>query len=155
MYIYICWLIQDRLNYKYTHTPLLDTLSSPMHMCIHFEKIPLDLYRFIHLNIYTHLPIDPLLQSHLPHLFERRFERGRFSRSQWSWFPIPTCRRHRRWNIFGRSIGRSVFFGGWKGEFFRVFKGGMVLLKGRGCSWGTPKDSVWEDWGTLGNIRED
>ena len=22
-----------------------------------------------------------------------------------------------------------------------------------GCSWGNPKDSVWEDWGTLGKIR--
>ena len=28
------------------------------------------------------------------------------------------------------------------------------VLNGRGCCWGNPKDSVWEDWGTLGKIRE-
>ena len=30
-----------------------------------------------------------------------------------------------------------------------------TLVKGRGCSWATlsPKDSVWEDWGTLEKIR--
>ena len=30
---------------------------------------------------------------------------------------------------------------------YRVLKGPGVLL-------GNPKDSVWEDWGKLGNIRE-
>ena len=34
----------------------------------------------------------------------------------------------------------------------RVLKGGVP--KGRG-ELGNPEDSVWEDWGTLGNIRED
>ena len=29
------------------------------------------------------------------------------------------------------------------------------MSKGRGCFWGTLNDSVWEDWGTLGNIRND
>ena len=35
--------------------------------------------------------------------------------------------------------------------FCRLPKGGV--FKGGG-NWGNPKDSVWEDWGTLGKIRE-
>ena len=31
---------------------------------------------------------------------------------------------------------------------YRVLKGGVLQL-------GNPEDSVWEDWGTLGNIGED
>ena len=32
---------------------------------------------------------------------------------------------------------------------------GMILqARGGGGTLGKPKDSVWEDWGTLGNIRE-
>ena len=35
----------------------------------------------------------------------------------------------------------------------RILKGGGV--QGEGVFLGNPKDSVWEDWGALGNIRND
>ena len=35
----------------------------------------------------------------------------------------------------------------------RILKGGGV--QGEGVFLGNPRDSVWEDWGTLGNIRND
>ena len=38
----------------------------------------------------------------------------------------------------------------------KSMKSSMVVgFLGRGCSCRTPKDSGREDWGTLGNIRED
>ena len=46
-------------------------------------------------------------------------------------------------------------------NIFPPITGFYRVLKGGGCSrgggnWGTlTEDSVWEDWGTLGNIRKD
>ena len=37
---------------------------------------------------------------------------------------------------------------------FGSFEGPGWYEKGEGMFLGNPKDSVWEDWGTLGNIRE-
>ena len=46
--------------------------------------------------------------------------------------------------------------GSFSGEYLisRILKvGGGILAEG--VFLGNPKDSVWEDWGTLGNIRND
>ena len=37
---------------------------------------------------------------------------------------------------------------------YRVLKGPGGGVQGEGVFLGNPKDSVWEDWGSLGNIRE-
>ena len=41
------------------------------------------------------------------------------------------------------------------GHLRGFFWGGALSYQGEGVFLGNPKDSVWEDWGTLGNIRED
>ena len=43
------------------------------------------------------------------------------------------------------------------GEYLisRILKVGGGILGEGVCSWGSLKDSVWEDWGSLGNIRND
>ena len=55
------------------------------------------------------------------------------------WFNRPTLPTHLPW------LNLS--------EICRVLKGPGVEPRGGGGTLGNPKDSVWEDWGTLGKIR--
>ena len=47
-------------------------------------------------------------------------------------------------------VGRKISSSHWD---HRVLKG-PGGVQGEGVFLGNPKDSVWEDWGTLGNLRE-